>query len=136
MRFVDTNVLLYSISSDPTESNKMLRAVELLSHADLALSVQVLQEFFVQSTRSGKPGALSGEDALALIDTWLRYPVQETTVELVRAAGVSAKRWQISYWDAAIVEAARALGCRQLLTEDLNHHQEFGGVVAVNPFVP
>ncbi len=134
MRFVDTNVLLYSVSSDPTETGKAAIAVELLGSADLALSVQVLQEFFVQATHPRRPGALSGEDALVLIRTWLRYPVHETTAELVQAAARSARRWQISYWDAAVVEAARALGCTQIITEDLNPGQDFGGIVAVNPF--
>lgn len=134
MRFVDTNVLLYSVSGDPAESVQAGVAAELLRHADLALSAQVLQEFYVQATHPRRPDALSSEDALALIRTWLRYPVQETTAELVQAAVTCSQRWQISYWDAAVVEAARALGCNRLLTEDLNHGQEFGGVVVVNPF--
>lgn len=135
MRFVDTNILLYSISTDPAEEKKAAIAAEVLGHADLGLSVQVLQEFFVQATHPRRPGAISSDDALALIDTWLRYPVQETTTDLVRAAVACAKRWQISYWDAAIVEGARAVGCTQIVTEDLNHGQDFGGVTAINPFL-
>ena len=135
MRFVDTNILLYSISTDPAEEKKAAIAAEVLGHADLGLSVQVLQEFFVQATHPRRPGAISSDDALALIDTWLRYPVQETTTDLVRAAVACAKRWQISYWDAAIVEGARAVGCAQIVTEDLNHGQDFGGVTAINPFL-
>lgn len=42
--------------------------------------------------------------------------------------------WQLSYWDAAIVEAARTLGCEEVLSEDLNSGQDFDGVRAVNPF--
>lgn len=121
-----TNILLYSISSD---------RVELLGSADLALSVQVLQEFYVQATHPRRADALSGADALALIATRLRYPVQDTTTGLMQSAAATALRWQISYWDAAVVEAARVLGCRQILTEDLNNEQDFGGVVVVNPFV-
>ena len=134
MRFVDTNVLLYSVSTDPEESGKAETAAELLGHPDLALSVQVLQEFYVQATHSRRRNGLSSEDALALIKTWLRYPVKETTTDLVQAAAACARERQISYWDAAIVEAARALGCTQILTEDLNDGQDYGGVVAVNPF--
>jgi predicted nucleic acid-binding protein len=135
MRFVDTNVLLYSISSDRLERDKNAVAIELLNSADLAMSVQVLQEFYVQSTHPRRPDALSSDDALGLIATWMRYPVQETTVELMQAAVISSTRWQISYWDAAIVEAARSLGCNRILTEDLNDGQDFGGVVVINPFV-
>ena len=135
MRFVDTNVLLYSISVVPAESAKAEIAAGLLGHADLALSVQVLQEFYVQATHPRRSGALTGEDALALIATWFRYPVQDITAELMRRAAASSVRWQISYWDAAIVEAARGLGCAQVLTEDLNVGQDFGGTVVVNPFL-
>jgi predicted nucleic acid-binding protein len=46
----------------------------------------------------------------------------------------SRERYRISYWDAAIIEAARMLGCEEVLSEDLNHGQSFDGVVVVNPF--
>jgi predicted nucleic acid-binding protein len=44
--FFDTNVLLYSISTDPAEAAKRERATALLLGGDGALSVQVLQEFY------------------------------------------------------------------------------------------
>mgnify|MGYP006431287157 CR=1 FL=1 len=135
MRFVDTNIMLYSISADQAESEKAVVAADLLDQADLALSVQVLQEFFVQATHPRRTDRLSNEDARALVETWLRYPVQETTVALMKAAATASERWRISYWDAAVVEAARALGCSQILTEDLNNCQDYVGVVAVNPFL-
>ncbi len=47
MRFVDTNVLLYAISSKQDEAEKARRAAALLNESDLALSVQVLQKFYV-----------------------------------------------------------------------------------------
>lgn len=134
MRFVDTNILLYAISSAPTESVKAARAVELLNEADLALSVQVLQEFYVQATRATAPARVAPDAAVAFMDTLLRFPVQETTVSLLRAALAACARWQLSYWDAAIVEAARALGCDILYSEDLQHGQDFAGVRVINPF--
>ncbi|MFW6211788.1 MAG: PIN domain-containing protein [Spirochaetota bacterium] len=134
MRFVDTNVLLYSLSTDESEEEKAAVARELLREADLCLSAQVLQEFYVQATHSSRPGSISVEEALSLIDSWRRYPIQETTVGLVTRAANASLRWRISYWDAAIVEAARAGGCTQLITEDLNDGQDFDGVRVVNPF--
>jgi len=50
------------------------------------------------------------------------------------AALDSCKRFQISYWDAAIIEASRALGCAHVLSEDLNDGQDFAGVRVTNPF--
>ena len=52
MRFVDTNILLYAISRDRAEQGKAKRANDILTERDLALSVQVLQEFYVQATRT------------------------------------------------------------------------------------
>jgi len=134
MRFVDTNVLLYSISTDPSEERKASMAAALLQSRDLALSVQVLQEFYVQATRPGKPGALTHREAVDFIASWKRFPVQETTVALMDAALIAKERWRISYWDAAVVESARSAGCDELLSEDLSDGQDYGGVRVIDPF--
>ena len=134
MRFVDTNILLYSISTDPAEERQASIAADLLQSRDLVLSVQVLQEFYVQATRPAKPGALTHDEAVGFIEAWKRFPVQETTVALLDAALAAKSRWKISYWDAAIVEAARAAGCDELLSEDLSDGGNYGGVRVVNPF--
>lgn len=134
MRFIDTNVLLYRVSEDPTERDKAEVAETLLQATDLALSVQVLQEFYVQATRATRRNRLSHDEAQALIEAWLRLKVQEMTVEVLRAAIESSKRFRLSYWDAAIIESARALGCKEVLSEDLNAGRNYGGVRVVNPF--
>ena len=134
MRFVDTNVLLYAISSDPEEAAKADRAAALLNEPDLALSVQVLQEFYVQATRSSAAAPVAHDAAVALMNSLLRFPVQEMTVPLMQAALVTRARWQVNYWDAAIVEAARSLSCDTLYSEDLQHGQDFDGVLVVDPF--
>lgn len=136
MRFVDTNVLLYSLSTDADEEDKAQIALALLGEKDLALSVQVLQEFYTQATRPTKPDRISHEQASLLVDAYLRFPVQETTVELARNAAGTCRRFGIGYWDAAIIEAARSLGCGTLLTEDLNDGQDYAGVRVENPFSP
>ncbi len=134
MRFVDTNVLLYAASTAEDEREKALRARDLLEAEDLALSAQVLQEFYVQATRPTRAQRLSHEQAAGLVEAFLRFPVQETSVALVRAALETAARFSLSYWDAAIIEAARGLGCATLLTEDLGDGTDYGGVRVVNPF--
>ena len=135
LRFVDTNILLYFVSGDPADSAKQLTAGELLDHEDLCLSVQVLQEFYVQATRPTRADPLTHQEALDLIASWKRYPIQEMTLELMDNALAARARWHISYWDAAILEAARAMGCAQLLSEDLADRQDYGGVQVINPFV-
>lgn len=134
MRFVDTNVLLYAVSTAPDEADKCERARSILDSEDLALSVQVLQEFYVQATRTTRVDRLAHDQAAALVESWLRFPVQEITPQLMRDAFSTAARWQISYWDAAIVEASRASDCATLLSEDLQHGMDFAGVRVVNPF--
>jgi predicted nucleic acid-binding protein len=131
--FVDTNVLLYAISTAEEEAEKRAMARRILLRADLAFSVQVLQEFYVQATRFNA-GRVAPEIAVRLIKSWHRFPVQPITVELMFAAFATHQRFGISYWDAAIVEAARSLGCSELLTEDLQDQQNFAGIYAVNPF--
>jgi predicted nucleic acid-binding protein len=133
--FVDTNVLLYAVSTDPSEQKKAQRARALLDRDDLALSVQVLQEFYVQATRSTKPDRLSHEQAAQLVEAFLRFPAQESTIGILKAALGTARRFRISYWDAAIVEAARAIGCSVVLSEDMADGQDFAGVRVKNPFV-
>jgi predicted nucleic acid-binding protein len=134
VRFVDTNVLLYAISRDPDERERAAQANELLAARDLALSVQVLQEFYVQATRETRPDRLSHEQALALVESFRRFTVQELTAEVMLAAMATRERFRISYWDAAVLEAARSLGCEVVLSEDLSDGQDYGGVRVEDPF--
>jgi len=134
MRFVDTNVLLHSVSTHPVEDQKAAVAARILDADDLCSSVQVLEEFYVQATRPSRSGALTHDEAAAFIGTWLRFPVQEMTVALMHAAFSGCVRWRLSYWDAAVIESARLQGCRELLSEDLAAGQDYGGVRVVNPF--
>ncbi|MGI8430188.1 MAG: PIN domain-containing protein [Solirubrobacteraceae bacterium] len=134
MRFVDTNVLLYAVSRDAQERDKAQRANLILAGGELALSVQVLQEFYVQATRETRSDPLTHEQAVKLVESFRRFPVQETTAALVLAAAATARRFRVSYWDAAILEAGRSLGCAVVLSEDLSDRQDYGGVRVENPF--
>ena len=84
--FLDTNILLYAISAHPEEAEKRAQADALLDQDDGALSVQVLQEFYVQATRPTRPGRLPHDLAAGLVRAWMRFRVQETTVPIVEAA--------------------------------------------------
>ena len=134
LHFLDTNILLYSISRDPTETTKHDHAVALIDGGDNALSVQVLQEFYVQATRPTRPDALPHNIAVGLIRTWLRFKVQEISVPIMTGALEIRAAHRLSYWDAAIVAAARALGCQKLYSEDMSHGREVDGVTIINPF--
>jgi predicted nucleic acid-binding protein len=136
MRFVDTNILLYSLDLEPAEPEKTAVAQEILIGADIVLSVQVLQEFYVQATHSRRSDALSHAIATRFIEKWLRFCIQDNNVAVLQNAVRLKDRFQISYWDAAILAAAQVGRCQQVLSEDLSHGQDYDGVVVVNPFLP
>src|SRR5258708_4723719 len=133
-RFLETTSLSYSINRAPAEAPKRDIAVALLDTDDMALSVQVLQEFYVQATRATRQDALPHETATGLIRTWLRFPVQEMTLPVLLGALEIRATHRLSYWDSAIVAAARALGCQELLSEDMSHGREVEGILIRDPF--
>ena len=114
--------------------DKRRRARDLLRRPDLAVSVQVFQEFYHQATRPTRPGRLTHDDALAFLGTLLRFPVQDVTLDLFREATAISRRYQLSYWDGAILAAARALGCEAVYSEDLSEQQDYDGLRVINPF--
>ena len=134
MRFVDTNVLLYAVSTLAEEADKSHRALALLNEGNLALSVQVLQEFYHQATGPSRPAAVTPARALEFIESIDSFPVQEVTVDLFRAGVSISDRYMLSYWDGAILAAARALGCDAVYSEDLSSDQDYGGLRVINPF--
>ena len=135
MRFVDTNILIYAVSTAAEDAGKRQRSLDLLAEADLALSVQVLQEFYVQATRAGRPGMLTHEEALCFIEAMQRFPVQAITLDVMRSALAIRERFGLSYWDSAILAAARACGCDAVYSEDLNPEQDYDGLRVINPFM-
>ncbi len=89
----------------------------------------------MQATRSTRSDRLPHEIAVGLVEAWTRFPVQETTVSvLVGAFEIKAKH-RCSFWDSAIVAAARALGCRELYSEDFSHGRVIEGIAIFNPFL-
>ena len=134
VRFVDTNVLIYAASPAPHEADKQNAAQRLLEAGDLALSVQVLQEFYHQTTRTNRLGAISQGHALRFIESISHFPVQDVTLEVFSAGVAISRRFRLSYWDGAILAAARSLGCDAVYSEDLSEEQDYDGLRVINPF--
>jgi len=135
VRFVDTNILLYAISTEEGEREKAERARALLESRDLALSVQVIQEFYVQATRSDRKDSLSQDQARGLIQSFMRFPIKEVSMAVALSAIANSRKFQLSYWDAAIIEAARLMKCEVVLSEDMSHDRDYDGVKVANPFL-
>lgn len=125
---------MYSISRDPAEAEKRERAIALIDRDDGALSAQVLQEFYVEATRATRSDRIPHETAMGLLVAWSRFRVQAATLQIVVAALEIHKAHGFSYWDSAIVAAARALDCETLYTEDLTHGRQIDRVMIINPF--
>ena len=132
--FLDTNILIYSISTIPEEARKRERAIALLDSDECVLSVQVMQEFYVQATRASRADPLPHEIAVEMIRTWLRFRVQENNLAVLEAALEIKAAHRFSYWDSAILAAARISGCRTVYSEDLSHGQQVAGLRIINPF--
>ncbi len=134
MRFIDANILLYSLDFAPANATKNSVATDILRNSDLALSIQVLQEFYVQATHSRRTDAISHDIAVRLMQKWMRFRIQENTREVLESALTLKDRFHISFWDASILAAAKSCGCKELLSEDLNHGQDYEGITVINPF--
>lgn len=131
--FFDTNVLVYAAVGTGKDEPKRKRAMELVETTDFGTSAQVLQEFFVTVVRKvSRP--ISTVEALDWIEQWTAFPCQTIDHQLVRIAIEQSERFAISYWDAAILAAAEALGTDTVYSEDLSHGQRYGRVRVINPF--
>ena len=113
MRFVDTNVLIYAASPSPQETEKHRRAQDLLNRDDLALSIQVLGEFYYQVTRPNRTEPLTHAQALEFLDSISGFQVQPMTVEIFTQAVEISQRFQLSYWDGAILASRPRDGMRR-----------------------
>ncbi len=133
--FCDTNILLYAADRQGGSKQTTARALtgRLWSTGTGAISVQVLQEFFTNLVRKlGQPHGVARTRVIRYLG-W--YVVQPAPGDVVTAIDLS-QRWQVSFWDAMILAAARKAGATVLWTEDLNHGQVYDGVLVRNPFLP
>lgn len=134
--FVDTNVLVYAEDRDAGPKHEIARdlIVSLWDARQGVVSIQVLQDFYVTITKKPKK-PLSPTKALDIVREYLTWEVVENSSELLVAAITLQQKAQLSFWDAAVVQAALSAGCSRLCTEDLNNGQRFGSLVLENPFV-
>jgi predicted nucleic acid-binding protein len=131
--FVDTNVLLYAGSNAADDQVKRQIARRLLAEPDIGFSAQVLQEFYAVAVTKLRLKMTHGE-ALAVLQSLAAFPVSPVTRNLVLEAIDAKQRFGISYWDAAIIAAAKQMGCGTVYSEDLNAGQDYDGVTVINPF--
>jgi predicted nucleic acid-binding protein len=133
--FVDTNILVYAY--DRSAGQKHTLALQLMeecwNNKNGCLSIQVLQEFFVNVTQKiAIPLELRiARQIVADLAHW-RVHTPEAS-DLLQAIDF-LQEYQLSFWDAMVLQSAARLACTRLISEDLNHGQSYGKVLVINPF--
>jgi predicted nucleic acid-binding protein len=132
--FVDTNVLLYALDRADLKKQEAARAwrVELWKNRLGRISFQVLQEFYVNATQKWPQAR---DEARAEVKDLLAWQPVTVDAAILERGWKLQDRYQLSFWDALIVAAAKSIGCRYLLTEDLQAGQDLDGVLVINPFL-
>lgn len=133
--FVDTNVLIYAHDRSAGLKHERARILlqELWRERTGCLSIQVLQEFYVNVTRK-VAAPLSPEAAAQVITDLAVWEVHRPDVNDVLEAIRLQTSLQLSFWDAMILTSARQLGCRTLWSEDLSAGQAYDTVTVRDPF--
>ena len=132
--FVDTNILVYAHDFGTGAKHERARTLieKLWSSGGGVLSTQVLQELCINLRRkAARP--LSIEGTRRLIEDYSRWEVVVNTAESVLGALTLESRYEISFWDALILQAAGSAGAAVLYSEDLAEGQTYGAVRVVNP---
>ncbi|MEW6541006.1 MAG: PIN domain-containing protein [Bacillota bacterium] len=137
LQFVDTNILIYAYDVSSTEKHRRASALvsELWDSGRGCLSIQVLQEFYVNLTQK-IPHPLTRLETVRIIDDLGRWRLHKPGLKSVIDAIDIQQRNKISFWDAMIICSAKEMGCKNIWTEDLNANQLYDGIEARNPFMP
>lgn len=129
--FIDTNIFVYSV--DTADPDKQARAQQvLISTPGAVVSTQVMNEFYHTATRKLRP-PLPAAAANGVVERMARLVCVPVDADLVLRAVRAGRRWQLSQWDALMVEAARQAGCDRVLTEDLADGAVYDGLRIENP---
>ena len=130
--FLDSNILLHAAAGRSNDPRKHAISRDLVLGRNFGVSGQSLAEF----TSVARRRRMLADDTL---DAWLDHlgnlPLVAVDHTIVRVGLVMARRYRISYYDAALLAAAERLGAPVFFTEDLNHNQIYGSVRAINPFI-
>jgi len=131
--FLDTNVLVYAddVDSGAKRGKSQALVVAALANGDAVISTQVLQEYFAVATRKLAVPAEVAQKKVEVLSTLVAVTIDvDHIVESIKLH----RLYNLSFWDALIVHAARRAGCDRLITEDLQAGQRIEGVDIVNPF--
>ena len=132
--FVDTNILMYALDKAAGEKHDRAKTLveELWRDRTGVVSTQVLQELSVNlRKKSRRP--LDAKATREIVADYLAWQVVVNGGESILEALDLEAGYQISFWDALVVQAAQASGAEVLYSEDLSDGQAYGSVRVVNP---
>ncbi|GAB6059014.1 PIN domain-containing protein [Desulfonatronum parangueonense] len=135
-QFLDTNILIYAHDLDAGLRHKLAASLvaELWESGQGMISVQVLQEFYVNITRK-IPRPLTPVAARGLIETYCAWHVVTPTGQDVLRASEVQERNSLSFWDAMIIVSASNAGANTVISEDFNSGHFIEGMLILNPFI-
>ena len=120
--FIDTNILLYAEFEDGSNKHRVTQKLLLqdLLGAEVFISTQVFNEFYVQAMRKGK----TADDIEAVLQQYItKFNVLPLDLGLVKDGWRIKRQYQFSYWDSLVVAASLSSACKVLYTEDLQDGQ-------------
>jgi len=129
--FLDSNVLIYTISNDVA---KKQRAVELLDKKNVVISTQIISESINVMYRKLN---YDYSKIRRITDKFVKkatlYPITHDTIH--RALNI-AETYHYAYYDSQVIASALENDCTILYSEDMQHGQEIeSSLKIVNPFV-
>lgn len=130
---LDTNVLAYAEGVNGSVLKKDgLEIIKKLSIDSTFIPIQVLGELYRVLLR--KAGRAPDRARAAVLSWYDLFPQIETSASVLLAAIDLATDHNLSIWDAIILSASSAAGCRLLLSQDLQEGFTWNGVTVVDPF--
>ena len=133
--FLDTNILVYAFDISAGQKHEVAKriVIDLWDTKDGILSTQVLQEFFVSVTKK-IPKPMDAGLAREIVSDFLKWHIVVNDENSLLEAIDIHIRYNYSFWDSLLIQAAIRSGAVLLLTEDLTDSQEIKGISIKNPF--
>ena len=133
--FIDTSILLFSENgADAAKQVTALAWLKVLWQRRMGrISMQVLNEFYLQATQASQPPMPAG-DARAEVRRYALWQPWATSHATLESAWAVESRYGLPYRDCLVIAAAQHLGCTYLLSERMGHEQHYDAVQVINPF--
>ena len=134
--FIDTNILVYAYDLSAGDKRKVaaLLVEECWEGGNGCLSIQILQEFYVSVTKKivVPLDYQTARQIVADLSNWrMHIPTERDVLQAIDLQ----QSYQLSFWDAMVLQSAVRLGCKRLISEDLSHGQIYSSVQVINPFM-